>query len=149
PDACSRRTAPGPRPRTPLTREHRRALALRCGIATTSRGLPSRTGLEPGRSRPPRHPCRRRLNNSHIDVEPACKHGRQISELHPPRPPNKQRRAVEARNNTPERALCVRVQESAADSHVPYGLPEDPALADVALALRAAGHWAGIVDDQW
>jgi class 3 adenylate cyclase len=30
-----------------------------------------------------------------------------------------------------------------------YSLPSDPALADVARALRDAGHWGWIVDDQW
>lgn len=30
-----------------------------------------------------------------------------------------------------------------------YGLPEDPALADVAMALRDAGHWAWVVDNHW
>jgi hypothetical protein len=28
-------------------------------------------------------------------------------------------------------------------------LPEDPALANMAAALRDAGHWADIVDRQW
>ena len=28
-------------------------------------------------------------------------------------------------------------------------LPQDPALADVAVALRDAGHWAEIVDPAW
>ena len=36
--------------------------------------------------------------------------------------------------------------EGAAES---YPLPEDPALADVARALRDAGHWGWVVDDQW
>ncbi len=31
----------------------------------------------------------------------------------------------------------------------PYSLPEDPALADVARALRDTGHWGWIVDDRW
>lgn len=30
-----------------------------------------------------------------------------------------------------------------------YPLPEDPLLAEVALALRDTGHWAQIVDHQW
>jgi len=30
-----------------------------------------------------------------------------------------------------------------------YPLPEDPALAEVAAALRDTGHWAWIVDDRW
>lgn len=35
------------------------------------------------------------------------------------------------------------------DAAAPYALPENQALADVAAALAAAGHWAVIVDDQW
>ncbi len=31
----------------------------------------------------------------------------------------------------------------------PYPLPEDPALADAARAIRDAGHWGWIVDDRW
>ena len=31
----------------------------------------------------------------------------------------------------------------------PYALPEDPALADAARAIRDTGHWAWIVDDRW
>jgi class 3 adenylate cyclase len=30
-----------------------------------------------------------------------------------------------------------------------YPLPEDPALAEVAMAVRDAGHWSWIVDDRW
>ena len=30
-----------------------------------------------------------------------------------------------------------------------YPLPEDPALAEVARALRDTGHWAWVVDDRW
>ncbi len=33
--------------------------------------------------------------------------------------------------------------------HEPYPLPEDPALADAARALRDAGHWGWIVDHGW
>lgn len=35
------------------------------------------------------------------------------------------------------------------DAGAPYPFPRDPALADVAKALLAAGHWALIVDDRW
>lgn len=35
------------------------------------------------------------------------------------------------------------------DAGAPYPFPRDPALADVADALLAAGHWALIVDDRW
>ena len=35
------------------------------------------------------------------------------------------------------------------DGQESYALPEDSALADAALAIRDAGHWAWIVDDQW
>ncbi len=31
----------------------------------------------------------------------------------------------------------------------PYSLPEDPALAEVAAALRDTGHWGWVVDDRW
>jgi class 3 adenylate cyclase len=31
----------------------------------------------------------------------------------------------------------------------PYPLPEDPALAEAARAIGAAGHWGWIVDDRW
>jgi class 3 adenylate cyclase len=31
----------------------------------------------------------------------------------------------------------------------PYPLPEDPALADAARAIRDAGHWGWVVDDRW
>jgi class 3 adenylate cyclase len=31
----------------------------------------------------------------------------------------------------------------------PFGLPEVPTLAEVAVAWGEAGHWAGAVDDQW
>jgi class 3 adenylate cyclase len=31
----------------------------------------------------------------------------------------------------------------------PYPLPEDPALAEVAGALRDAGHWGWVADDRW
>jgi class 3 adenylate cyclase len=30
-----------------------------------------------------------------------------------------------------------------------YPLPEDPALADAARAIRDAGHWGWVVDDRW
>ena len=30
-----------------------------------------------------------------------------------------------------------------------YPLPDDPVLAEVALALRTTGHWALVVDDRW
>ncbi|MGH2865302.1 MAG: adenylate/guanylate cyclase domain-containing protein [Solirubrobacteraceae bacterium] len=30
-----------------------------------------------------------------------------------------------------------------------YALPEDPALADVAAAMQAAGHWGWVLDDRW
>jgi class 3 adenylate cyclase len=36
-----------------------------------------------------------------------------------------------------------------ADAGAPYPFPRDPALADAAEALLAAGHWALIVDDRW
>ena len=35
------------------------------------------------------------------------------------------------------------------DAAAPYALPDDPALAEVAGALLAAGHWGLIVDDRW
>ena len=35
------------------------------------------------------------------------------------------------------------------DSQESYPLPEDPALADAARAIRDAGHWGWIVDDRW
>ena len=35
------------------------------------------------------------------------------------------------------------------DDQAPYPLPEDPALADAARAIRDAGHWGWIVDDRW
>jgi class 3 adenylate cyclase len=35
------------------------------------------------------------------------------------------------------------------DGEESYGLPEDPALAEVAAALRDAGHWGYVVDHQW
>ena len=35
------------------------------------------------------------------------------------------------------------------DGQESYALPEDPALADVAMALRDAGHWAWVVDNHW
>ena len=31
----------------------------------------------------------------------------------------------------------------------PYPLPDDPVLAEVALALRTTGHWAFVMDDRW
>lgn len=34
-------------------------------------------------------------------------------------------------------------------SEGPYPLPEDPALAEVASAIRDTGHWGWIVDDRW
>ena len=34
-------------------------------------------------------------------------------------------------------------------SQGPYPLPEDPALAEVARAIRDTGHWGWIVDDRW
>src|SRR5437016_11944505 len=36
-----------------------------------------------------------------------------------------------------------------ADGEESYRLPEDPALAEVAGALRDAGHWGYVVDHQW
>lgn len=30
-----------------------------------------------------------------------------------------------------------------------YGLTDDPLLAEVALALNEAGHWAEVVDPEW
>ncbi|GIK77710.1 MAG: hypothetical protein BroJett022_14000 [Actinomycetes bacterium] len=30
-----------------------------------------------------------------------------------------------------------------------YPLPEDPALADAASAIRATGHWGWVVDERW
>jgi class 3 adenylate cyclase len=30
-----------------------------------------------------------------------------------------------------------------------YPLPEDPTLAEVAIALRDAGHWGAVLDDRW
>lgn len=36
-----------------------------------------------------------------------------------------------------------------ADGQESYQLPEDPALAEVAMALRDAGHWGWVVDDRW
>jgi class 3 adenylate cyclase len=35
------------------------------------------------------------------------------------------------------------------DAQGPYPLPEDPALADMARALRETGHWGWVVDDRW
>ena len=35
------------------------------------------------------------------------------------------------------------------DGHESYPLPQDPALAEAAAALRGSGHWAWIVDDRW
>ena len=35
------------------------------------------------------------------------------------------------------------------DGQESYPLPEDPTLAEVAIALRDAGHWANVVDDRW
>ncbi len=35
------------------------------------------------------------------------------------------------------------------DGQQSYPLPEDSTLADVAIALRDAGHWASVVDDHW
>ncbi len=36
-----------------------------------------------------------------------------------------------------------------ADDQSSYPLPEDPALAEVASALRDAGHWGWVVDGRW
>jgi class 3 adenylate cyclase len=35
------------------------------------------------------------------------------------------------------------------DTQGPYPLPEDPALAEVAEALRDTGHWGWVVDSRW
>jgi class 3 adenylate cyclase len=35
------------------------------------------------------------------------------------------------------------------DAEGPYPLPEDPALADVARAMRDTGHWGWVVDERW
>src|SRR6476646_6990680 len=35
------------------------------------------------------------------------------------------------------------------DAGEPYPLPEDPALADVARAVRESGQWAWVVDAGW
>jgi hypothetical protein len=35
------------------------------------------------------------------------------------------------------------------DGRESYPLPEDPTLAEVAIALRDAGHWGSVVDDRW
>jgi class 3 adenylate cyclase len=35
------------------------------------------------------------------------------------------------------------------DDEMPHPIPRDPALAEVAIALRDAGHWAFVVDDRW
>ncbi len=35
------------------------------------------------------------------------------------------------------------------DGHETCRLPDDPALAEIAEALRDAGHWAEIVDTDW
>lgn len=35
------------------------------------------------------------------------------------------------------------------DARGPYPLPEDPALAEVAGALRDTGHWGWVVDSRW
>ena len=36
-----------------------------------------------------------------------------------------------------------------ATDHEPHALPDDPILAQAAVALRDAGHWGWVFDDQW